>query len=118
VSTPAAAQPDFIPNPTLYDKMSAPYPSRDEANAAMQKFFEAVRKLRVKHRMCDVAVIATTHAMTGTSEDAMITGDFVGSQKRALDMHAWALGMAERDAARRVDEMRQRARNGATQEAK
>jgi hypothetical protein len=33
-------------------------------------------------------------------------------------MHAWALGMAERDAARRVDEMRQRARNGATQEAK
>ena len=49
-------------NPELYEEMNAPYPSDEEAKAALDAFFEEMVEVRKRHRIGNVVCIASAQA--------------------------------------------------------
>lgn len=93
----------FVSNPALYAKMSEPFASADEANAAFKKFLDGVQRLRIKHGIREVAtVVRDSWRVNDDEAQECITTSFNGSEYNRVDMLAWALGKAQKDANARV----------------
>jgi hypothetical protein len=73
-----------IADPKLYARLSAPFATLDEADAAMHAFHAAVRKLRAKHRIADVVIVSCVSHTAGNDTQPVIT------------MLAWALGKSQK----------------------
>mgnify|MGYP000278736648 CR=1 FL=1 len=52
----------FKADPDLYERMSAPYPTREEAEAALARFAEGVEKLRQECRIAEVLLVVGAYA--------------------------------------------------------
>lgn len=89
-----------VHDPENYRKMCEPHATEEEADDAVQKFYEAVRKARQKYRIADVEVIVMVRVRD--SEENEKTGKFFssahfGNQLERVGMCAWAHGMATQE---------------------
>lgn len=89
-----------VHDPENYRKMCEPHATEEEANEAVQKFYEAVRKARQKYRIADVEIIVRVKARP--SEENEKTGMFFssahfGSLLERVGMCAWAHGIATQE---------------------
>jgi hypothetical protein len=82
-----------INDPANYLKLSEPFDSPDEANAALSRFMVEVREARQKHRIadCSVAVAVSVRYEDGTEGVAM-TCSHNGDHDKAEPLLAFALG--------------------------
>ena len=77
-------------NPARYRRMCEPHESLDAANAAVQKFWEAVEKAREEYRIADVTVLA--EVVYGEDEARAQADLHLGSSLQRLPMIARAYG--------------------------
>ena len=81
-----------IKDPATYRRMSEPLASQEEANKAVEAFFEDLRALREKHHIRDVVVVAQLAYVDGGAEGLRIVTLTIGSRAEALPMLATAFG--------------------------
>jgi len=77
-----------IHDPSNYRKMSAPFDSLADANAALVAFFKDVAELRQKHRISDVLVLCEISHMIGNEEVRGSASTSLGSSDRVLSIIA------------------------------
>lgn len=88
---------EHITDPENYRKMSEPFASADEANAALKEFMAGVRELRKKHRIADVLTVVAVNAKYESGEGRAITHGFNGNSQNAEGMAAYAYGQESAD---------------------
>lgn len=95
-----------------YHEMSKPFSSHDEANAAVDGFWEEFYALRNKYRLADVHVIISVNVEDG----ACFLSMHAGSSTQAERMTAWAFGKASAERQQQVSQLCEQAmhrqRNG------
>lgn len=100
-----------IENPSLYERLSKPFTSFEEANARFEDFFEGVRELRTRYEIRDVAIVVCDRVVRDDGElQDVITCASNGDASKVRMLHAWALGCAEADETRRIDDVRKQAK--------
>lgn len=79
-------------NPKHYREMSHPFPSTDDANAALSAFFSDVEAARNKHRISDVVVICeVSHDLDGEEVRGAASASY-GDSARFVTMLAREYG--------------------------
>ena len=101
---------DFKPNPDLYEKMQLPYEAESAFIDAGRAFLEAVRKLRVKHRIANVCVVISATATVDGKPQSFIMHTAYGDRSKFVPLLAFALGKNEQEYS---DAIRNSARDGA-----
>jgi hypothetical protein len=81
-------------DPKLYREMSAPFDNGDDANAALQAFYEDVGAARKKHRISDVVVLCEIAHMLDGSEVRGSSSTMIGHSFNHLPMLAREYGAA------------------------
>jgi|ERR1017187_4388081 hypothetical protein len=79
-------------DPALYRKLSEPFATLDEADAATDAFLVELRELRAKHRIADVSLILGINVMGEDGEGRMLLQSHVGDTHLAESMLAYAYG--------------------------
>lgn len=82
-----------VHDPENYRKMSEPFTTSEEANEALNKFFDLVEDARRQCRIMDVHVIVKMNIVDG----AGMTAAHYGNSLEAAPMCAWALGQSQAD---------------------
>ena len=82
-------------DPENYRKMSEPFASPKEAEAALEKFFDLVEKARNECHIADVHCIVRMNVMHGKKEGTGITSGHYGYSVNAASMCAWSLGQEQ-----------------------
>lgn len=83
-------------DPEKFQRLSVPFETLDEAQAASEAFFKELGELREKHRMANVVVvIQNTVAGVGPG----LANSFYGDWQHEEMMLAWAMGKAHSDRA-------------------
>lgn len=85
-----------IADPKLYARLSAPFATLDEADAALCAFHAAVRKLRAKHRIADVVMVSCVSHTAGNDTQPVIAMSQNGDSNLEAPMLAWALGKSQK----------------------
>lgn len=81
-----------------YHKMCEPFASAEEANNAIDGFWDEVYALRVKHKIPDVHVVLYATYLTEDGEVSECAVDFhAGDVTKSEMMLAWAFGRAQAD---------------------
>lgn len=89
-------------DPTQYQKASTPFATAEEANAAIQAFWDAAYELRCKHNIANISfVIQDEIAGSGT----FFAYNHMGDQMRGESMAAWMFGQASAERQNLVREM-------------
>lgn len=96
------AEANAIQDPETYRKVSAPFPSTDAANAAIDAFYHDVREARAKHGIRDVHLIMGGEMLSDGNSQEFYMSAHIGSTSNAEAMTAWAFGKAQ---ARRQEEV-------------
>lgn len=81
-----------VHNPKRYREMSVPFPSAEEANAAIAAFEADVEAARIKHRIADVVVTACVAVDYESGEANAIGIISFGSQEQIALMAAYTAG--------------------------
>lgn len=87
-------------DPDLYRRMSAPFLGNEEANAALDAFFEELSVIREKHRIGNVHTIVAVSALDREGQEGeLISRLHLGDGLKAEAMTAYAYGseQAERE---------------------
>jgi hypothetical protein len=80
-------------DPALYAELSKPFPSREEADAALTAFQADMQELRKRHRIGNLYLVTLVHfQMPGGKEDAVIGYAALGDDRYALPLVAYAYG--------------------------
>ena len=82
-------------DPATYRRLSEPYESLEEAEAALTAFLADVRAAREKHGVRDVSLVWNFSVVVPDGEKDMAGCAHLGDQHREVGMLAWALGKAE-----------------------
>lgn len=86
-----------IRDSATYREMAEPYETSDEADAALNAFFEELRELRKKHRIANTYTVAQVSALDDEGyEQDLITAAHNGDNQRVLAMVAWAFGREQK----------------------
>lgn len=94
----------------LNRQMREPFPTPDEANAAMEAFLDDVAGARKKHRVSDVyLVVAFNYLATDGEETRGMACWGCGDGMRHEQMAAYALGTTQADRRQIVDKLISRA---------
>lgn len=80
-----------------YRMMSEPHASKEDANKALESFFEAVEAARKEFRIPDVHVIVKMNFLHEETEGSAMASAHFGNSLEAGIMCAWALGQEESD---------------------
>lgn len=80
-----------------YREMSEPFASSEEANTALQAFFDEVAEARIKHKITDVLLVVSCIAVTAEGEAAFVTHAHFGDEFKVESMAAYAFGRASAD---------------------
>ena len=83
-------------DPVKYHRLSAPFESLDQAQAAGDAFFRELGELREKHKIGNVAVIIRTDVV---DVGPGLANSFYGDWQYEELMLAWAMGKAHNDRA-------------------
>lgn len=84
---------EAINDPENYRRMAEPFASPQEANAALDAFFDDVRAARQKHRIADVLTVTMfTVRYADGEEGAALAHCHNGEVLKAESMAAYALG--------------------------
>jgi hypothetical protein len=90
-------QKTFI-DPDNYARCSAPFETAEEANAALDAFWDEFYELRNKHRIADVLVTFRLQVRQKDGGAAEMFGSLMaGNQMYAEPLAAWSLGKASAD---------------------
>jgi len=97
---------DKISDPANYRKLSEPFASAAEANAAIQAFWSEFYELRNKHRIADAMVVVQTSYVADDGGEAvgvmsMHAGDWIHRESMA----AFAYGQAVSDRQQQIGKM-------------
>ena len=90
-------------NPGLYRKLSEPFPSKEAANDALEKFQQELSALREKYRLADMHVLVQINVITESGEEGIFNSEMgFGDQRLVGTMLAMAMG---REQSRRESEL-------------
>ena len=84
-----------INDPTLYRKMSEPFPDTETANDAVKDFCGALRELRGKHKIPDVLFTLRVNCIVKGEELVAIVPCFCGDANNEETMAAYSLAEAQ-----------------------
>ena len=87
-----------------YRMMSQPHASKEEANKALESFFQAVEEARKEFRIMDVHVIVKVNFQHEDTEGSAMASAHFGNTLEAVPMCAWALGQEESDMRAKISE--------------
>ena len=82
---------EWKPDPEKYQRLSAPFDTLEEAQAAGEAFFKDLSELREKHRIANLAVIIRTEVK---DVGPGLANAFYGDWAQEELMLAWAMGKA------------------------
>ena len=85
----------ITPNPSNYRKLSEPFVSNEEANAALTKFLKAVEDARNECHMMDVHVLVKVAVTSGDREIHGMSSAHFGNLLEGAQMCAWGLGQEQ-----------------------
>jgi hypothetical protein len=88
---------NVIKDPKLYRKMSEPFESDEEANAAAKGFFEELRSIREKYGIPDVLAVIKISIEQGESESIAFSIQQIGDIREGEGMAAYAYGCLRSD---------------------
>ncbi len=95
--------PDYGPNPELYDDLSEPYNNKADADEALKGFLLAVKQLREDYAIPEVLVLAATHYSPAPGEKESVSVRAVAfghpdfrAQLGALAFNSYTLPVIER----------------------
>ena len=95
----------FEQNPARYRELSEPFKNAEEANKAIQAFYEEVKAARIKHRIKDVHLVMGIGGLNASgTEGEMILSAHIGSEDRQESMLAYAFGVAQAERQQRIAE--------------
>lgn len=77
-------------------KVSVPFASCEEAEAAWKAFFEEVYAARVKHKITDVLLVGSFNAMMDGEEGGLFAMSSMGSVERTASLSAWAFAQCQK----------------------
>lgn len=80
-------------DPKVYERVSQPHASVDTANDAVTKFFEGIAKLRKRHKIAELLVVAGVYVEGEGQEDVLQVAGFAAGDSRVgatLGAHAYA----------------------------
>ena len=87
---------NFKNDPDNYRKMSEPHKSMDDANEALQKFYDKVSEARKECQIADVLVITKdTYFLSDGTIGIFIQHSQFGNQLNGLSMAAYAFGQLQ-----------------------
>lgn len=79
-------------DPETYLQLSAPFENTEDANNAMQSFYEELGELRKKHKIRDLLVVTYGSVKTADGESEFLNSMSYGNTLNALPMAAYAYG--------------------------
>lgn len=80
-----------------YRKMSEPFPSIEEANEALKKFYRAIEEARKEFRIMDVHIIVKMNVLRDKTEGTAMTTAHYGNTLEGAPMCAFGLGREQAD---------------------
>lgn len=81
-----------INDPAMYRRMSIPFNTRDEGEAAMRAFLDDVRKVREQHKIPNVSLVVRFEYLEPEEESSAIGVSHLGDPMHAESMFAYAYG--------------------------
>ncbi len=94
------------PDAGIYREMEKPFPNVADAANAIDKFWDEVYALRVKHRIADVHLVIAVNAIGDTGNEGRIAlNGHIGSQLNAESMIAYAIGMVQAERQQMIAEL-------------
>lgn len=94
-----------INDPENYRKMSEPFATAEEGNAAIDSFFVELRALRNKHRLADVLMVVSISMSYEAGEGRAITQSMHGDALKAEGMAACSLGRLQEERREIINQM-------------
>lgn len=90
--------PGVINDPATYRKLSEPFATAEEANDALQKFWEGVYELRKQCRIADVYMVVGFNVAAEDGEEGRMMGILhAGDEMIREAMSAYAFGREQAD---------------------
>lgn len=86
-------------DPDLYHQLCKPFESAEDAQKALDAFFEEVYALRVKYKLADVSVLVQS-SIVGSGP--FLWSAHCGSQSEVEGLAAWYFGQAQADRQDRI----------------
>jgi hypothetical protein len=93
-----------INDPDLYRELAVPFGDVEDANVALEDFYEELREIRAKYKIADVYVVVAVRAiLEDGTEGEFMSNSMNGNSLKALPMVAWAFGKEKADFSARID---------------
>ena len=88
-----------------YRNMQEPFASMDEAEKAIEAFFDAVSLARKSNRIKDVHILLEINTMDGETERSAIASLHLGDSQKGALLCAWGLGQEQKNFEKAIGEL-------------
>lgn len=100
-------------NPSLYHKLSEPFPTYEAASEAIDAFWVDLEEIRKKHKIPDIHLVLAWKALGSDGQPGEYTASaHLGNELMAESMAAYAYGKEQADRRERIASVVERAARG------